>query len=105
MQLFTLAMPLGRSSAGERSANQARVLELIYEAEKTASGTGTSLAALARQLGTSNHDVSETVVGLVRRGQVVQDPESGECRLTVSGRLEASRRFMLIPPSPPKRSA
>jgi eukaryotic-like serine/threonine-protein kinase len=98
-------MPLGRSSAGERPANQARVLELIYEAEKTASGTGTSLAALARELGTSNHDVSETVVGLVRRGEVVQDPDSGEYRLTANGRLEVSRRFTLIPPSPAKRSA
>ena len=34
MQLFTLAMPLGKSSAGERPPNQARVLELIYEAKR-----------------------------------------------------------------------
>ncbi len=98
-------MPPGRSSPRERHAQQARVLELIYQAETTASGTGTSLAALARHLGTSNHDASETVVGLVQRGEVVQDPSSGEYRLTANGRLEAARRLTLIRPSPPQKTS
>src|SRR5262245_57781002 len=97
---LTLAMPPGRLSSGERLAQQARVLELIYKVETTSSGSGTSLAAVAQHLGTSRHDASETVIGLVRRGDVVEDPSSGEYRLTANGRLEAARRFTLIPPSP-----
>jgi serine/threonine protein kinase/tetratricopeptide (TPR) repeat protein/DNA-binding MarR family transcriptional regulator len=105
MQLFTLAMSPGRPSSSEHLTQQARVLELIYEAETTTSGRGTSLAALARHLGTSNHDASETVVGLVRRGEVVQDPSSGDYRLTANGRLEVARRFTLIPPSPSSKQS
>src|SRR5262245_48518470 len=105
MQLFTLAMPPGGSSSSERVAQQARVLELIYKAETTSSGSGASLAALARHLGTSNHDASEMVIGLVRRGEVVQDPSSGEYRLTANGRIEAARRFTLIPPSPSSKQS
>jgi eukaryotic-like serine/threonine-protein kinase len=98
-------MPPGRSSPYERPALQTRVLELIYEAETTASGTGTSLAALARHLGSSDRDVSETVVGLVHSGEVVQDPASGEYRLTANGRREASRRFTLISPSNARKTS
>jgi serine/threonine protein kinase/Flp pilus assembly protein TadD len=85
----------------ERAAQQARALECIYEAEATASGTGTSLAVLASRLGTSDHDANETLIGLVHRGEIIHDPASGEYRLTDSGRLEATRRFTLIPGSPP----
>jgi serine/threonine protein kinase/tetratricopeptide (TPR) repeat protein len=93
--LFTM----GRSLPKERAAQQVRALEYIYQAETTASGTGTSLAALARHLESSDHDANETLIGLVHRGEVVHDPASGEYRLTANGRLEATRRFTLIPPS------
>jgi serine/threonine protein kinase/tetratricopeptide (TPR) repeat protein len=90
---------MGRSLPKERAAQQVRALEYIYEAETTASGTGTSLSALAKHLESSDHDANETLVGLVRRGEVVHDPASGEYRLTANGRLEATRRLTLIPPS------
>jgi eukaryotic-like serine/threonine-protein kinase len=83
----------------ERVAQQARALEYIYQAETTASGTGTSPAALAKHLGSSDRDVNETLIGLVHSGEVVQDPASGEYRLTTNGRLEATRRLTLIPSS------
>ncbi len=94
-------MSPGRALPKERAAQQARALECIYEAEATASGTGTSLAVLASRLGTSDHDANETLIGLVHRGEIIHDPASGEYRLTDSGRLEAARRFTLIPGSPP----
>jgi eukaryotic-like serine/threonine-protein kinase len=94
-------MAPGRALPKERAAQQARALEYIYKAETTASGTGTSLDVLASQLGTSDHDANETLIGLVHRGEVIHDPASGEYRLTDSGRLEAARRFTLIPGSPP----
>jgi eukaryotic-like serine/threonine-protein kinase len=93
-------MSPGRALPKERAAQQARALECIYEAETTASGTGTSLAVLASRLGTSDHDANETLIGLVHRGEIIHDPASGEYRLTDSGRLEATRRFTLIPGSP-----
>ncbi len=94
-----------RSSPNERAAQQVRALEYIYQAETTTSGTGTSITALATHLGSSDNDVSETLVGLVHRGEVVQDPASGEYRLTANGRLEATRRFTLIPPSGSQKKA
>ncbi len=94
-------MSPGRALPKERAAQQARALECIYEAETTASGTGTSLTVLASRLGTSDHDATETLIGLVHRGEIIHDPASGEYRLTASGRLEAARRFTLIPGSPP----
>jgi serine/threonine protein kinase/Flp pilus assembly protein TadD len=93
-------MSPGRALPKERAAQQARALECIYEAETTASGTGTSLAVLASRLGTSDHDANETLIGLVHRGEIIHDPASGEYRLTDNGRLEAARRFTLIPGSP-----
>jgi serine/threonine protein kinase/tetratricopeptide (TPR) repeat protein len=94
-------MSPGRALPKERAAQQARALEYIYQAETTASGTGTSLSVLASQLGTSDHDANETLIGLVHKGEIVHDPASGEYRLTANGRLEAARRFTLIPGSPP----
>jgi serine/threonine protein kinase/tetratricopeptide (TPR) repeat protein len=85
----------------ERAAQQARALEYIYQSETTAGSTGTSLTVLASHLGSSDNDTNETLIGLVHRGEIVHDPASGEYRLTASGRLEAARRFTLIPGSPP----
>lgn len=74
-------------------ARRDEVLELLYWLEGEGIGGSATPLAMARFLGCVAEELEGTLAALVRRGDIVVDPATGEYRLTTVGRREAGRRF------------
>jgi hypothetical protein len=74
-------------------ARRDQLLELLYWIEGEGFAGAARLDALARFLAQPAETVAATLEDLARRGEVTQDPASGEYRLTQTGSREGARRF------------
>lgn len=81
------------SEPGEGIARRDEILELLYWVEGEGFGGAATLAGITRFLTHAEDDVRRTLEQLTGRADVVLDEESGEYRLTDTGRREAARRF------------
>ena len=70
-----------------------QLLELLYWIEGEGFPGAAELDALARFLAQPADTVAAALADLARRGEVAQDPATGEYRLTQTGRREGARRF------------
>ena len=83
-------------STGDPAAEIARrdeVLEMLYWIEGEGFGGASTLDAIARFLTHERDAVARTLSDLVARGDTTHHGETGEYRLTETGRKEAARRF------------
>lgn len=74
-------------------ARRDELLELLYWLEGEGFHGNATMDSITRFLAHPGPEVERTMEVLVRREEVVHDPESGEYRLTDEGRREAARRF------------
>lgn len=82
--------------AGDPASEIARrdeVLEMLYWIEGEGFSGASTLDAIARFLTHNRDDVARTLDDLVARDDTTHDAETGEYRLTNTGRKEAARRF------------
>ncbi len=74
-------------------ARRDELLELLYWLEGEGFRGNATMDSITRFLAHPGYEVERTMEDLVRRGEVVHEPQSGEYRLTDEGRREAARRF------------
>lgn len=78
---------------GRELARRDELLELLYWIEGEGFGGTATVGGITRFLAHPEAEVRASLGDLVRRGDIVLHPASGEYRLTDTGRLEAARRF------------
>ncbi len=74
-------------------ARRDELLELLYWIEGEGFSGAASFEAITRFLAHPPHLVQTALTDLLERGDVVQDPGTGDYRLSESGRREGARRF------------
>ena len=84
---------MSEESAGEGIAREDELLELLYWFEGEGFGGVASLDGIVRFANLTEPIVRRTLDRLIARENVRLDADTGEYRLTESGRSEAARRF------------
>jgi len=79
--------------AGDPIARRDELLELLYWFEGEGFRGAAAFDTLVRFLAQPPDAVQATLDNLLQRGDVTQDPHSGEYRLSEEGRREGARRF------------
>lgn len=78
---------------GDDIARRDELLELLYWLEGEGFHSNATLGGIVRFVAHPESQVRQTLQELLDRADVVLNHESGEYRLTESGRREAARRF------------
>lgn len=78
---------------GNDIARRDELLELLYWFEGEGFRGAASFDAIVRFLAQPEEAVRATLDALLRRGEITRDAQSGEYRLSESGRREGARRF------------
>lgn len=80
-------------ASGRDLARRDELLELLYWFEGEGFRGAASVEAIIRFLAHPEEDVRAVLDDLQRRGEVTREADTGEYRLTETGRREGARRF------------